>query len=91
MTGLLDLRSTDRVPEIGTGCGHQTAMLAELAVEVFTVEVITKLQESVRDRLSSIGYKNIRYKVGDGWTGWPKEAPFMPLSLPRRPTPFREH
>ncbi|MEE2689383.1 MAG: protein-L-isoaspartate(D-aspartate) O-methyltransferase [Pseudomonadota bacterium] len=76
MTDLLDLRSTDRVLEIGTGCGYQTAMLAELVAEVFTVEVITKLQEGARDRLSSIGYTNIRYKIGDGWTGWPKEAPF---------------
>ena len=76
MTDLLNLRSTDRVLEIGTGCGYQTAMLAELAAEVFTVEVITKLQDSARERLSLIGYTNVRYKVGDGWTGWPKEAPF---------------
>lgn len=76
MTDLLDLTPSDRVLEIGTGCGYQTAVLAELTQEVFTVEVIPELQDAARARLAALGYTNIQYHSGDGWRGWPEEAPF---------------
>ena len=76
MTDLLNLRPTDRVLEIGTGCGYQTAVLAELAAHVFTIEHIPELQMEARDRLEALGYDNISSRLGDGWRGWPGKAPF---------------
>ena len=62
--------------EIGTGLGYQAALLAELAAEVFTVEVIEELGKSGRRRLGEQGYGNIRFRIGDGSLGWPEHAPF---------------
>jgi protein-L-isoaspartate(D-aspartate) O-methyltransferase len=76
MTELLGLGESDRVLEIGTGCGYQTAVLAELAERVFTVEIIAELAERARGTLSSMGYSNIEFRTGDGRGGWPEEAPF---------------
>jgi protein-L-isoaspartate(D-aspartate) O-methyltransferase len=64
------------VLEIGTGSGYQTAVLAELAREVFTVELIPALLERARGLLDELGYRNIRYRAADGAYGWPEEAPF---------------
>lgn len=66
----------DRVLEIGTGSGYQTAVLAELAGEVFTVERIPELSQEAEARLRRLGYTNVRFRVGDGTKGWPEEAPF---------------
>ena len=63
------------VLEVGTGCGYKTAFLAELAAHVFMVELIPELQTDARDRLKALGYSNISFRLGDGWRGWPKEAP----------------
>jgi protein-L-isoaspartate(D-aspartate) O-methyltransferase len=76
MTDLLDLTRTDRVLEIGTGCGYQAAVLAEMAARVYTLEVIPELAEQARKRLCQLGYGNIDVRVGDGYLGWPEEAPF---------------
>ena len=76
MTDLLNLRSVDRVLEVGTGCGYKTAFLADLAAHVLMVELIPELQTDARDRLKALGYGNISFRLGDGWRGWPKEAPF---------------
>jgi protein-L-isoaspartate(D-aspartate) O-methyltransferase len=76
MTEALGLKGHERVLEIGTGSGYQTAILAELARVVFTVEVVADLSETARSRLSGLGYQNIHYRVGDGRLGWPEEAPF---------------
>jgi protein-L-isoaspartate(D-aspartate) O-methyltransferase len=76
MTGLLGLGKRDRVLEIGTGCGYQTAVLAELADRVFTVEIIRELSERARETLGAMGYSNIEFRTGDGRAGWPEEAPF---------------
>ncbi len=76
MTQALDLSPESKVLEIGTGSGYQTAILAELADEVYTVEVRPELQERAKRILDDLGYANIHYRVGDGWMGWPEEAPF---------------
>jgi protein-L-isoaspartate(D-aspartate) O-methyltransferase len=76
MTDLLDLTGAERVLEIGTGCGYQAAVLAELAAHVYTLEVIPELAELARKRLLNLGYQNIDVRVGDGYLGWPEEAPF---------------
>lgn len=75
-TQALELGPDDRVLEVGTGSGYQTAVLAELAKEVFTVERLAALSEEAQNRLASLGYRNVRFKVGDGTKGWPEEAPF---------------
>lgn len=76
MTQLLDLKPESRVMEIGTGCGYQTAILAELVNEVFTVEVIPELSERAAQTLAKLNYGNVHLQVGDGWEGWSERAPF---------------
>lgn len=76
MTELLELKSTDRVLEIGTGCGYQTAILARLASFVYTVEWYLKLLNAAAERLAALGVKNVEYRCGDGSLGWPDVAPF---------------
>lgn len=76
MTAILSPSSTDRVLEIGTGSGYQTAILAELAKEVFTIERIRQLTESAGTILQELGYKNIHLFNGDGSKGIPEQAPF---------------
>ncbi len=76
MTQELHLERNSRVLEIGTGCGYQTAVLAELVDQVFTIELITELHEQSVRRLSQLGYKNISFIAGDGSQGWPENAPF---------------
>jgi len=76
MTQALDLAPGHRVLEIGTGSGYQTAVLAELAREVFTIEVVPELADKARATLSDLGYANVQFRVGDGYDGWPEQAPF---------------
>ena len=76
MTHFLQVQPDDRVLEIGTGSGYQAAVLAELANQVFTVEIIKELASSADRLLKSLGYTNISVKASDGWYGWPQEAPF---------------
>jgi len=76
MTELLDLKGTEKVLEIGTGSGYQAAILAELAREVYTIEIVETLGLSAEKLLQALGYRNIRVKVGDGYLGWPEVAPF---------------
>ena len=70
---------SERVLEIGTGSGYQTAILAELAREVYTIERFASLSESARERLKRLGYGNVHYRVGDGTLGWPEEAERAPF------------
>lgn len=65
-----------KVLEIGTGCGYQTAVLAPLVKQLFTIERILPLMNSARDRLNSLGIGNVRYRHDDGFRGWPGQAPF---------------
>lgn len=76
MTEQIGLTSSDRVLEIGTGTGYQTAILAELATEVFTVERHAELSVLASERLNRLGYTNIRYRHGDGTVGWAEHAPY---------------
>lgn len=76
MTQLLQVQPTHRVLEVGTGSGYQAAVLAELAAEVYTIEIVPSLAESARGRLEALGYRNVRVKQGDGYEGWPEFAPF---------------
>ncbi len=76
MSEILELKGTEKVLEIGTGSGYQTAILAELAKEVYTVETIKALSEKARNILNELGYENIFYEVGDGTLGDEANAPF---------------
>src|SRR5262249_8811252 len=70
------LRGNERVLEIGTGSGYQTAVLSQLAAEVFTVERLATLSLRARSILDGLRRTNVRYRIGDGTLGWPEEAPF---------------
>lgn len=76
MSEALRLRGHERVLEIGTGSGYQTAILASLCSHVYTVERIAELSAAARRVLDELGYANVSYRVGDGTLGWPEEAPF---------------
>ncbi len=84
----------DRVLEIGTGSGYQTAVLAEVAPEVLTVERLPSLAGQARSLLEELGYGNIRYRIGDGTEGWPREAPYSAIlatcAPPRTPAALLE-
>lgn len=76
MTDLMRVKPGDRVLEIGTGSGYQAAVLAELGVEVHTIEIVEPLGVSARDRLKALGYGKAQVRVGDGYHGWEEHAPF---------------
>jgi protein-L-isoaspartate(D-aspartate) O-methyltransferase len=76
MSEELRLGGGEKVLEVGTGSGYQTAVLAELAREVYTVELIPQLIERSRRLLEELGYTNVFYRIGDGSTGWPEYAPY---------------
>ena len=86
MTEMLGLRGTEKVLEIGTGSGYQTAILAELAGEVFSVEIVPQLAERARANLDALGYRNIQLRVGDGSRGWPQEAAFDAILVTAAPS-----
>jgi protein-L-isoaspartate(D-aspartate) O-methyltransferase len=85
MTELLDLKGDEKVLEIGTGSGYQAAILAELAKEVYTIEIIESLASMAGKRLLALGYKNIKVKAGDGYSGWPEAAPFDAIIVTAAP------
>ena len=76
MTQLLELRGPEKVLEVGTGSGYQTAVLAELARRVCSIERLPRLAERARGLLEQLGYDNVWVRVGSGTLGWPDEAPF---------------
>ena len=65
-----------KVLEVGTGCGYQTAVLSPFVRQIYTIERLASLQQAARTRLNELGVKNIRYRHGDGFQGWPGQAPF---------------
>jgi len=76
MTEAIDPQPTDRVLEIGTGSGYQAAVLSPLVADVFTIEIVRPLGENAKAVLQDLGYDNVQVRVGDGFKGWPEEAPF---------------
>ena len=85
MTDLLKLKEDDRVLEIGTGSGYQTAILAKLAKDIYTIEIIESLYEDARERLEKLGFTNINFKLGSGYEGWEDKAPFDKILLTAAP------
>lgn len=85
MTEALALKKTDKVLEVGTGSGYQAAILAELADKVLTVEILEPLARQAERTLTELGYHNVRVRVGDGYQGWPEEAPFDAIIVTAAP------
>jgi protein-L-isoaspartate(D-aspartate) O-methyltransferase len=79
MTDLLDPQSTEVVLEVGTGLGYQAAILAELARQVWTVEVVEEFASHAQARLRQLGYGNVAVRIGDGTRGWAEHAPFAKI------------
>jgi len=92
MTQMLHLSPGDRVLEIGTGCGYQSAVLAEIVGEVYSVEIISELATETERRLQELGYKNVHMRVGDGYEGWPEHGPYdgiiVTAAAPEVPPPL---
>ncbi len=76
MTDLLEIEANDTVLEVGTGLGYQAAILAELADQVYTIEILEELAREGELRLKRAGYDNIHFRIGDGSQGWPEHAPY---------------
>jgi len=85
MTEVLKLRADERILEVGTGSGYQTAILAELAKEVYTVEIIGTLSFRAQEVLRELGYQNIFFKIGDGTLGWKEYAPYDSIMVTAAP------
>ena len=85
MTDALQLKATDRVLEIGTGSGYQTAVLAEIACEIWTIEIVQSLGQKASDLLEGLGYTNLHCRIGDGGGGWPEEEPFDKIIVTAAP------
>ena len=79
MTVLLELEPSHRTLEVGTGCGYQTAVLAELVDQVFTIEVVSELAAKAKEKLNYLGYNTINFRTGNGREGWLEKAPFQAI------------
>lgn len=94
MTECMDLKGTEKVLEIGTGSGYQTAILAELTKEVYSIERIACLGQRAEEIIAKLGYKNVRIKIDDGTLGWKDASPFeriiITAATPRIPLPLTE-
>jgi protein-L-isoaspartate(D-aspartate) O-methyltransferase len=94
MTQIAGLKGSEKVLEIGTGCGYQTAILARLAREVYSIECIAELQRRAIVTLGALGFTNCSFKVGDGSLGWAEAAPFdvvlVTAAMPGIPRPLLE-
>jgi protein-L-isoaspartate(D-aspartate) O-methyltransferase len=85
MTDLLQLKPDDKVLEIGTGCGYQAAVLAELVRNVYTIEIVASLGRAAAKTLARLNYANVHARIGDGYKGWPDEAPFDAIIVTAAP------
>ncbi len=86
MTEALDLKSSDKVLEVGTGSGYQAAILAEICDTVYSIEIIDSLGRNAGKLLKKIGYSNVKLKIGDGYQGWKEHAPFDAIIVTCAPT-----
>jgi protein-L-isoaspartate(D-aspartate) O-methyltransferase len=85
MTSALGLEGGEKVLEVGTGSGYQAAVLDEIADSVFTIEILPVLAERARAHLDRLGYGDVRVRTGDGYRGWPEEAPFDAIVVTAAP------
>jgi protein-L-isoaspartate(D-aspartate) O-methyltransferase len=85
MTEAIRLQGDEKVLEIGTGSGYQAAVLAEIVPEVYTIEIIEPLAKRAAGRLAELGYNNVKVRAGDGYQGWPEEAPFDAILVTAAP------
>jgi protein-L-isoaspartate(D-aspartate) O-methyltransferase len=85
MSEALEIKPEDRVLEIGTGSGYQAAVLALLAREVYSIEIVEPLARQAEERLKRLGYENVRVRAGDGYQGWPEAAPFDAIVVTAAP------
>jgi len=85
MSEALELKPHERVLEIGTGSGYQAAVLAELAREVYSIEIVEPLGKEAAERLKRLGYSNVKLRIGDGYRGWPEAAPFDAIMVTAAP------
>jgi protein-L-isoaspartate(D-aspartate) O-methyltransferase len=85
MSETLQVSKRSKVLEIGTGSGYQAAVLGELAGEVYSIEIVPELADRARQTLDAMGYKNIHVRTGDGYRGWPEEAPFDRIMVTAAP------
>jgi protein-L-isoaspartate(D-aspartate) O-methyltransferase len=94
MTEALGLQGGESVLEVGTGCGYQAAVLAEIAARVYSIEIVEPLAREAAERLKRLGYANVSVRAGDGYLGWPEAAPFdgivVTAAAPRIPEPLRQ-
>ena len=81
----LELRGGERVLDVGTGSGYQAAVLAELAREVWSVEIVPELAERSRAQLAALGYTNVHVRAGDGYLGWKEHAPYDAIVVTAAP------
>jgi protein-L-isoaspartate(D-aspartate) O-methyltransferase len=86
MTQALDVRPGHRVLEIGTGSGYQAAVLAELAGQVYTMEIVAPLADRARATLGGLGYRNVDVRTGNGYLGWPEHAPYDRVMVTAAPS-----
>lgn len=85
MSDLLQIQPTHKVLEIGTGCGYQAAILSQLAKQVYSIEIVDALAKQSARTLRELGYRNVTVRSGDGYLGWPEEAPFDRIILTAAP------
>lgn len=85
MTELLQVSETDRILEVGTGSGYQAAVLAALARDVYTIEIVRPLGEAAAAAFKELGYANIHTSIGDGYRGWPEHGPFDGIMVTAAP------
>jgi protein-L-isoaspartate(D-aspartate) O-methyltransferase len=85
MTEALDISASDRVLEIGTGSGYQAAVLSVLAKDVYSIEIVAPLAQRARETLSSLGYRNVHVRTGNGYLGWPEHAPYDRIMVTAAP------
>ncbi len=90
MISLLDLEGEEKVLEIGTGSGYDAAVLSRMANRVYTIEIDDELGRKAKQTLGDLGYTNVKVKIGDGYRGWPEEAPFDAILVTAAPTRLPE-
>lgn len=90
MSELCEFDGSEKVLEIGTGSGYQAAVLSLLAKSVYSIEIVPSLGKTAKKRLQELGYKNVNVRIGDGYKGWPEEAPFDVILLTASPPKIPE-